>query len=131
MMPGCLADLPDPDKVFLGGGLAGKSDILPEILDRLRPGGRIVAHCALLGSLNKVKQCLESMGWSLSVTLVQAAQSGELAGDLHMEAVNPIFRCCGGQAGQETAEAVADRPGASAVLKREEPWEESWPAMRE
>jgi precorrin-6B C5,15-methyltransferase / cobalt-precorrin-6B C5,C15-methyltransferase len=91
VMPACLADLPDPDKIFLGGGLAGKSEILPEILGRLRPGGRLVANCALLGSLSKVKQCLESMGWPLSVTLVQAAQSRELAGDLHMEAVNPIF----------------------------------------
>lgn len=41
--PGALADLPDPDAVFVGGGATA-----PGVLDlcrgRLRPGGRLVVH---------------------------------------------------------------------------------------
>ncbi len=49
--PGALADLPDPDAVFIGGGLAGgEGGLIDEVLARLRPGGRLVANAVTLGS---------------------------------------------------------------------------------
>ena len=45
--PGCLADLPAPDAVFIGGGL--RSEELLEICwSRLKPGGRLVANAVTL-----------------------------------------------------------------------------------
>jgi precorrin-6B C5,15-methyltransferase / cobalt-precorrin-6B C5,C15-methyltransferase len=41
--PDALADLPDPDAVFVGGG-ATAPGLLGRCLDRLRPGGRLVVH---------------------------------------------------------------------------------------
>lgn len=43
MAPGVLADLPDPDGVFVGGGGPDLAKILALAWQRLRPGGRLVA----------------------------------------------------------------------------------------
>lgn len=44
--PAALADLPDPDAVFLGGGLS--EETAETALARLRPHGRLVAHAVTL-----------------------------------------------------------------------------------
>lgn len=41
--PATLADLPPPDAIFCGGGLA-EANLLPTLWDALRPGGRLVAN---------------------------------------------------------------------------------------
>jgi precorrin-6Y C5,15-methyltransferase (decarboxylating) len=41
--PDCLTELPDPDKVFIGGSGGGLSAILQLAWQRLKPGGRLVA----------------------------------------------------------------------------------------
>ena len=89
-MPACLEALPDPDRVFLGGGVR-REGVLEEVTARLRPGGRIVAHTVLLGSLQRALDILEQAGWSPAVTQVQVARSRPLSGDLRLEALNPVF----------------------------------------
>lgn len=42
-----IADLDDPDAVFIGGGLSGDG-LLEAVWDRLRPGGRLVANAVTL-----------------------------------------------------------------------------------
>ncbi len=46
--PGALADLPAPDAVFIGGGLA--LDTIETAIAALKPGGRLVAHAVTLES---------------------------------------------------------------------------------
>ncbi len=89
-MPGCLERLPDPDRVFLGGGAGGKG-VLEKVLDRLRPGGRLVIHMVLLGSMERARNLLEASGWSPGVTQVQIQRSRPLGGDLRLNALNPVF----------------------------------------
>jgi precorrin-6Y C5,15-methyltransferase (decarboxylating) len=89
-MPACLEALPDPDRVFLGGGVR-REDVLEQATERLRAGGRIVAHTVLLGSLQRALDALEQAGWSPSVVQVQVARSKPLSGDLRLEALNPVF----------------------------------------
>ena len=45
---GLPAGLPDPDAVFVGGGLT--AGLAAEVLGRLGPGGRIVTHAVTLGT---------------------------------------------------------------------------------
>lgn len=91
-MPGCLADLPTPDRIFIGGGLAGDADtVLDIVCKRLRPGGRLVAHAVLLDTLTRARQILEEHDWPYSVTLIQGGESAPLAGDLRIAAQNPVF----------------------------------------
>lgn len=110
---------PRPDRIFVGGGLGGGPGAGPgdkagrasaagpgagreegrergdEILRRawsaLKPGGRLLAACVLLGSLERARTLLASLGAGLSVTCVQASRSAALGGDLRLEAQNPVF----------------------------------------
>lgn len=94
-MPGCLADLPEPDRIFIGGGLGGPANegtpLLEEACKRLKPRGRMVVHCILLDSLHAAKDHFKSMGWHFGVTQLQASATDSLAGDLRFKAQNPVF----------------------------------------
>ena len=94
-MPECLDELPNPDRIFIGGGLGGKEGrglaILTEACNRLLSGGRLVAHCVLLDTLQQTKAFLEEQGWNFGVTQLQASTADRLGGDLHFKAQNPVF----------------------------------------
>ncbi|MGE4298288.1 MAG: precorrin-6y C5,15-methyltransferase (decarboxylating) subunit CbiE [Desulfovibrionaceae bacterium] len=90
-MPGCLAELPDPDRIFIGGGLQKNNEVLREACRRLRPKGRLVIACVLFNSLMRTKEYLQTLDWPFAITLVQAGQSSTLASDLHLEGNNPVF----------------------------------------
>ena len=101
-MPFCLSALPPPDRVFIGGGLGGNADIAADILARawqaLRPGGRLLAHCVLLSSLERVRARLLEFGATVDVAMLQAATGAPLAGDMRLEALNPVFLVLGEKA---------------------------------
>jgi precorrin-6y C5,15-methyltransferase (decarboxylating), CbiE subunit/precorrin-6Y C5,15-methyltransferase (decarboxylating), CbiT subunit len=90
-MPGCLKGLPDPDRVFIGGGLGQDNAVLEEACRRLKSGGRVVIHCILLDTLHRAKGHLEQLHWNFGVTQLQASTSDRLAGDLRFRAQNPVF----------------------------------------
>ncbi len=89
--PECLEELPDPDKIFIGGGLSTTTELLDTAASRLKPGGRMVIHCVLLDSLALVISFLKQHFWPHEVTLIHPSQSHELAGDIHFKAHNPVF----------------------------------------
>lgn len=94
-MPDSLADLPAPDRIFIGGGLGGSSNqdstLLEVACDRLLPRGRIVIHCILLDTLHAAKNHFRKLGWYFGVTQLQASTTDSLAGDLRFKAQNPVF----------------------------------------
>ena len=49
--PGCLANLPTPQRVFIGGGGQDLAAILKEVLGRLDQKGRVVLTATLLETL--------------------------------------------------------------------------------
>ncbi len=91
--PECLPSLPDPQRVFIGGGLSGEDaeDILGHVCHRLPPGGRLVASCVLLETFCLCRRFLEDLGWPLKIMQVQASEARELARDLQLAALNPVF----------------------------------------
>ncbi len=90
-MPRCLPDLPDPDKVFVGGGLSRDFSLLELAAKRLAPGGRIVVNCVRLDTLARAKAFFRGADWPLQITQMQPATSRELAGDVYLEGANPVF----------------------------------------
>jgi precorrin-6Y C5,15-methyltransferase (decarboxylating) len=80
--PGGLADLPDPDAVFVGGSGGRLRDILAVAARRLRPGGRIVLNCITLENLARGWDGLREQGIEPEATSVQLAHSRPL-GRLH------------------------------------------------
>jgi precorrin-6Y C5,15-methyltransferase (decarboxylating) len=45
----------------------------------------------LLSSLEAAKNHFKATGWKYDVTMIQAAASSPLAGDIRLDSMNPIF----------------------------------------
>lgn len=86
-----LDGLPDPDRVFVGGGGADLPGMLRRTLPRLRPGGRIVVAAATLDTLERVRAFCRECGCVLSVTQLQVNRSVPIGEALRFEALNPVF----------------------------------------
>ncbi len=90
--PDVLRELPDPDSVFIGGGGAAMPEIVDTVVDRLRPGGRIVANFAAMERANTTYRAMQQALMSPQLTMVAASRGRELPdGTLRLEAMNPVF----------------------------------------
>ncbi len=80
--PTAFADLPDPDRVFVGGG---GMDALQGAWERLTPGGTLVATHVLVDRA--------AAAWSLLGNTVQIAASRAvpIADGFRLDAQNPVF----------------------------------------
>ena len=86
-----LEGLPDPDRVFIGGGGGDLTRILEQVAARLRPGGRVVVTAATLDTLERVRAFWRGRKCELSVVQVQVNRSVPLGETLRFEALNPVF----------------------------------------
>ena len=88
--PEALADLPDPDAVFIGGSGGRLAAILDHVTHRLKPGGRLVVSCITLETLSVAWTWLGEHGFSPEAASLQIARSRPL-GPLHcLEPEHPI-----------------------------------------
>ena len=94
-MPDCLPVPETSDRIFIGGGLSGDSakavEILTRAWDALVPDGRLAVDCVLLSSLELARATLFKLGAKVNVSSLQASTSSPLAGDIRLEAHNPVF----------------------------------------
>ena len=90
-MPQCLASLPAPDRIFMGGGMGEDDRVLEVAARRLKPGGRLVLHLVLMGSLSRARDYLINLKWPFTVTQVAVSRSRSIAGDQRLAALNPVF----------------------------------------
>jgi precorrin-6Y C5,15-methyltransferase (decarboxylating) len=86
--PAALADLPDPDRAFVGGG---GLDVLDAVLARLRPGGAVVATYA---TIDTAAAAAERLGNLVQVQVSRGMPVGP-SGRLRLAAENPVFVCWG------------------------------------
>ncbi len=70
--PDALADLPEPDAVFVGGG-ATCEGVLDTVWQRLRPGGRLVVHAVTLETETLVHAWARRHGGELTRVAVETA----------------------------------------------------------
>lgn len=82
--PEALKDLPDPDAVFIGGGLSAQT--AEAVLARIKPFGRVVAHAVTLESEARLAELHERHGGELiRISVSRARPVGGLRGwDAHM-----------------------------------------------
>lgn len=85
--PGSLSGLPDPDRVFVGGG---GPIVLDEVMRRLRPGGRAVATYAIM---ERAVHAATRLGHLTQIAVSRGVPAGPLG--LRLEAANPVFVCWG------------------------------------
>ncbi|MCU1500793.1 MAG: cbiE [Ilumatobacteraceae bacterium] len=85
--PDALDGLPDPDRVFVGGG---GLDVVRTCWERLRPGGVLVATFVLI---DRAVAALDLLGEMIQV---HVDRSVPLAGvGMRLEPTNPVFVCRG------------------------------------
>lgn len=89
--PTCLADLPAPHRVFIGGGGAQLPAILTEVRRRLQPGGRVVLTATLLATLTAATNLLAAWNWASEICQLQVSVSRPLAGSCYLQARNPVW----------------------------------------
>ena len=85
--PAVLAGLPDPDRIFVGGGGPG---VVDAALARLGPGGTLVATFAVVDSALAAAARLGSM---VQVSVSRAVPTGSAG--MRLRADNPVFVCWG------------------------------------
>lgn len=71
--PEALADLEDPDAVFLGGGLSAEG-LIAACWDRLKPGGRLVANAVTLEGERALLQWHAANGGALTRLAISRAE---------------------------------------------------------
>jgi precorrin-6Y C5,15-methyltransferase (decarboxylating) len=86
--PAALRNLPDPDRVFVGGGGLAAVDTA---LLRLRPGGAIVATFA---TLDRAAAAAKRLGQLVQVSVSRGVPIGPEE-SLRLTAENPVFVCWG------------------------------------
>jgi precorrin-6Y C5,15-methyltransferase (decarboxylating) len=86
--PGVLAGLPDPDRVFVGGGGLA---VLDTVLSRVRPGGTVVATYA---ALDRAATAAPKLGHLVQVAVSRGVAIGA-DGAVRLAADNPVFVCWG------------------------------------
>ncbi len=82
-LPAALVDLPDPDRVFVGGG---GLDVLDAAWDRLRPGGWLVASFA---AVDRAAEAHHRLGSLVQVSVDRADTLPD--GGVRFAADNPVF----------------------------------------
>lgn len=91
--PDCFDALPQPDRIFLGGGLSGRNveALLDACMNCLPVGGRFVASCVLLDSFVKCRSYISSLGWPMDILEIQAAYAAPLGSGASFAPYNPVF----------------------------------------
>ncbi len=84
--PEALADLPDPDSVFVGGGL--QPEVFEVAMARLKPFGRIVANAVTLESEELLARLHRSRGGEL--VRVSVARAADLGGPRGWRPLMPV-----------------------------------------
>ncbi len=90
LMPDVLKNLPEPDRIFMGGG-AREPDVLMTAMNRLKPGGKLVIHIILLETLETVRAVLARKNWPLSIMQTGGSLSDPVAGATRLKPFNPVF----------------------------------------
>lgn len=89
--PSAFAELPSPDRIFIGGSGGELAAILKEAKLRLKPGGCIVVNCVIMASLEAVVACFKKWKWRYGVTSMQLAHLWSGKTPEMFSAENPVF----------------------------------------
>lgn len=89
--PEALADLPDPDAVFIAGGGREVARISRAAYDRLRPGGRLVVSMMTINNVAELYEAINSRTHNCRVLMVNIAEGADQLGRLTFDSLKPSF----------------------------------------
>ena len=88
--PGILADIPAPDKVFIGGSSGNMGGIF-EAVRAKNPCADIVVTAVSLETLQEAAACFERFGASAEVVQIAVTRTRKLGTHTMFQAQNPVF----------------------------------------
>jgi precorrin-6B C5,15-methyltransferase / cobalt-precorrin-6B C5,C15-methyltransferase len=86
-----LADLPQPDRVFIGGSGGDLGEILHQVATRLAPGGIVVQTAVTLDTFEEMRSFWQERRWVADVVQIQVNRSVSIGRSHRFEALNPVF----------------------------------------
>ncbi|PLX87210.1 MAG: cobalamin biosynthesis bifunctional protein CbiET [Desulfuromonas sp.] len=89
--PDCLEELPDPDRVFIGGSGGHLWEILDAVDQRLASNGRIVLNAITLDTLTAANEYFGNAGYQVEVVTVNISRTRPLSNYKMFEAYNPVY----------------------------------------
>ena len=95
VMPAKLADLPRPDRVFIGGGGRSLNTIINTAAACLRPGGVMVINTVVIASVATALSALESLDFETEIVQIQVNTGRRIPTGERMEAANPVWIATG------------------------------------
>ncbi len=99
VLPRGLSALPDPDRVFIGGGGGALAETIAIACRRLPAAGVLVVNTVLMDSLHDTVRHLRSNGLATDVVQIQVSRSQPLADSDRLQAMNPVWIIRGHRAG--------------------------------
>jgi precorrin-6Y C5,15-methyltransferase (decarboxylating) len=95
VLPGGLAKLPQPDRIFIGGGGKHLRDIIKAAAGYLRPQGIMVINTVLIPNLQVAISTLNQHQFETDVIQIQINFSQEMPWAERLEAQNPVWIIAG------------------------------------
>ncbi len=89
--PDGLDDLPDPDRVFIGGAGGNLEEIIEQVDRRMKADGLIVINAVTLDTLTKSVEALEYHGYQVEVVCINVSRTRPLTEFKLFEAHNPVY----------------------------------------
>ena len=86
-----LEQLPDPDRVLLGGGGHQRQALLQAVIARMKPGGVVVIPMATLEAVAELRPLLSEAGWSVRMQQHQSWRGMPLAEGTRLSPMNPVL----------------------------------------
>lgn len=90
-LPDAMDTLPDPDRIFAGGGGKSLDEILEKACERLKPNGIIVVNTVLLSNVQTAMNTLKHAGLDTDIVQIQVSTGHNMPWDLMLKAQNPVF----------------------------------------
>jgi precorrin-6Y C5,15-methyltransferase (decarboxylating) len=90
-LPEGMANLPRPDRVFIGGGGRDLPAIIQAAARRLNPGGILVINTVLLGSLAMARKTLAGLGLQHDTVQIQVSRSSAMPWDERLVPQTPVW----------------------------------------
>jgi len=90
-LPRGLADLPRPDRVFIGGGGKDLKTIIDTAARCLKPAGVMVVNTVLIPNVQVALNALKHFGFETEAIQVQINRSREMPWAERLEAQNPVW----------------------------------------
>lgn len=94
-LPGGIDELPDPDRIFIGGGGDSLADVIKVSAPRLSAGGVMVVSVVMFKSLEAARKTMSDLGMDPEIIQIQINGSKSIAEDLFLRAQNPVWLITG------------------------------------